>query len=318
MPLYVTEDEVRRLVDMSDSLTAVEAGFRRWGQGGTANLVRRRLPLPGAVYQTMAASLPDDVFGAKAYYVLPAGRNFTVFLHSLSEGRLLAMIEADWMSQLRTGAATGVAARYMARGDAARIGIIGAGTQARAQLIALAAVRKIASVAVYSRDAARRAAFAEAMSADLGVAVAPVSSPAACIDGADMVVTITNAGEPLFDGSALAPGCFVAAAGANRLARREIDVETVRRAAVVAVDDPEQARLESGELTAAVDAGVLGWDAVVPFGDIVTGRRAGRGDDADITLYKSLGIAIEDVAFAKTVYERALAAGAGEQFGGSR
>ena len=177
MPLYIAENEVRALVDMADALAAVEAGFRRWGHGDTANLPRRRLALPGAVYQTMAAILPeDDVFGAKAYYVLPAGRNFTVFLHSLSQGRLLAMIEADWMSQLRTGAATGVAARHMARADAARVGIIGAGTQARAQLMALAAVRDLSEVAVFSRDAARRGAFAETMSRELGVPVRPVAS----------------------------------------------------------------------------------------------------------------------------------------------
>jgi len=316
VPLYITEDEVRGLVGMSDALAAVEAGFRRWGTGETRNLPRRRLPLPGAVYQTMAAALPeDDVFGAKAYYVLPTGRNFTVLLHSLSQGRLLAMIEADWMSQLRTGAATGVAARYMARADAARVGIIGTGIQARAQLVALAAVRDVAEVAVYSRDAGRRAAFAEAMSGELGVFVRPVDSAAGCIEAADMVVTITNAGEPLFDGSALASGAFVAAAGANRMARREIDVATVGRAAVVSVDDPEQARIESGELAAAVEAGVIAWDAVVPFGDIVTGRRPGRTGASGITLFKSLGIAIEDIAFARIVYEKARAAGAGRRFG---
>lgn len=316
MPLYITEDEVRRLVDMDDALAAVEAGFRRWGQGDTANLPRRRMPLPGAVYQTMAASLPDDdIFGAKAYYVLPTGRNFTVFLHSLSQGRLLAMIEADWMSQLRTGAATGVAAKFMARTEASRVGVIGSGTQARGQLMALAAVRNLTGIRVFSRDPARRAAFAAAMEAELGVAAQPAGSAADCVGTADMVVTITNAGEPLFDGAALQPGAFVSAAGANRLTRCEIDVETVRRAALVAVDDPEQARIESGELTAAVEAGVIGWEQVVPFGDIVAGRYVGARDAADITLFKSLGIAIEDVAMAKTVYERALAAGAGSRFG---
>lgn len=316
MPLYITEAEVRRLVDMNDALAAVEAGFRRWGRDGTANLSRRRMPLPGAVYQTMAAALPDDdVFGAKAYYVLPAGRNFLVTLHSLSEGRLLAMIEADWMSQLRTGAATGVAARHMARADAARVGIIGAGTQARGQLMALAAVRDLSEIAVYSRDPLRRAAFAETMAGELGIAARPADSAEACIASADIVVTMTNAGEPLFEGAALPAGAFVAAAGANRLNRCEIDVDTVRRAAVVAVDDPDQARLEAGELNAAVEAGALGWDDIVPFGDIVAGRRPGRIAAGDVTLFKSLGIAIEDIAFAKTVYDRALAAGAGSRFG---
>jgi ornithine cyclodeaminase/alanine dehydrogenase-like protein (mu-crystallin family) len=264
----------------------------------------------------MAASLPDDdVFGAKAYYVLPTGRNFTVCLHSLSQGRLLAMIEADWMSQLRTGAATGVAARHLARSGAARVGIIGVGTQARAQLLALAKVRALACVTVYSRDPARRAAFAAAMTDEIGVPVEPVGSAAECVAAADMLVTITNAGEPLFDGAALRPGTFVAAAGANRLVRREIDVETVRRAGVIAVDDPEQARLESGELAAAVEAGALRWDDVVPFGDIVAGRHPGRGGDGDITLFKSLGIAIEDVALARIVYDKAVAVGAGRRFG---
>ncbi|CAN0349083.1 unnamed protein product [Discosporangium mesarthrocarpum] len=317
MPLYITEDEVRRLVDMDDALTAVEAGFRHWGQGDTANLPRRRLPLPGAVYQTMAASLPDDdVFGAKAYYVLPAGRNFTVFLHSLSQGRLLAMIEADWMSQLRTGAATGIAARYLAQPGAGKVGIIGSGTQARAQLMALAAVRDLTDISVFSRDPARRTDFAAAMEAELGIAARPAESAAACVAAADMVVTITNAGEPLFDGALLRPGAFVSAAGANRPTRREIDVETVRRAALVAVDDPEQARIESGELAAAVEAGAIEWDAVVPFGDIVTGRHAGRGDGTGITVFKSLGIGLEDIAMAKMVYERALSVGAGREFGG--
>ncbi|MEK9661493.1 MAG: ornithine cyclodeaminase family protein, partial [Alphaproteobacteria bacterium] len=216
---------------------------------------------------------------------------------------------------LRTGAATGVAARYMAALDAETVGIIGSGTQARAQLMALAAVRPLREIGVFSRDAARRAGFAASMEAELGVAARPVGSAAECVAGAEMVVTITNAGEPLFDGALLQPDAFVSAAGANRPARREIDVETVRRAALVAVDDPEQARIESGELTAAVEAGAIGWDAVVSLGDIVAGRHGGRNGDGGIAVFKSLGIGIEDVAMAKTVYERALAAGAGSRFG---
>lgn len=312
MAIYIGEEDVTALVGMDDAVAALDGAFRHWGTAETANLARRRLPLPGSVYQVMAAALPaDDVFGAKLYYVLPGGRNFMVLLHSLSEGRLLAMIEADWMSQLRTGAATGLAARHLARPDASRAAVIGAGTQARAQLMALHAVRPLEGASVFSPTPDRRETFARSMSENLEIPVTAAGSIEACIDGADMIVTITSASEPVLTGEMLSSGTFVSAAGANRLAKREIDTACFARAGAVVVDDREQAEAESGEIAAAVEEGAIGWARIAELGELVTGRAAGRSAPGEITLFKSLGIALEDVAIANLVYRRALEAGRG-------
>jgi len=312
MALYITDAEVRRLVGMEDALAALEGAFAHWEADGTANVPRQRMKLPVRSMNMMAAALPaEDVFGHKAYF--RGCQLFTLF--SIGERRLLALIEAQTLGALRTGAATGIAARRLARADARTVGLVGAGRQGRTQLMAVCATHDIREVRVFSRTSETRDAFASGMADTLGIPVVASPDAESCIRGADIAIAMTNSAEPVILGDWLAPGAFVAATGANAYARRELDDAAVLRADRIVTDQRSQARMEARELIDLADAGGLVWEDVVELGDIVAGRAPGRQSDDQILVFKSLGIALEDVAFGKVIYERALAAGAGETFG---
>lgn len=311
MPLYLTEDDVGRLVGVGDAIAALERCFPYWDRDGARNLPRQRLPLPQRAVNIMAASVPQlGVFGTKVYF----RGCFHVTLYDIEGRRMLALIEAGLLGALRTGAASGVATRLLARADAATLALIGTGRQARTQLLAVAAVRDLTEVRVFGRDAGRRAAFARDMAAETGIKIAPSDSAEDCVRGADIVVAATNASEPVVLGDWLAAGAHVNAIGANAYARRELDEDAVRRAALVAVDDRDQAKIEARELIDLAGSGALDWADVAELGPLLRGDVAGRGSADDITLYKSLGVAFEDVVFAKEIFDRARAEGAGMAF----
>jgi ornithine cyclodeaminase/alanine dehydrogenase-like protein (mu-crystallin family) len=234
-------------------------------------------------------------------------------LYSAQDGRLLAVIEADRLGQMRTGAASGVATRYLAREDAASVGLIGAGWQAQSQLMAVCAARPIRTVRVYSRNAARAQAFAEALSAQLGIAITPVASAQAAVRDADVVITATSTRDPVLLGDWLEGGQHVNAVGSNQPARRELDSDAVVRCDRIVVDSLEQARIEAGDLLAPLTEGRLSWERVDELANVIVGRSPGRSSPDEITLFKSLGLAIEDMAVAAHVYQRALARGRGER-----
>jgi alanine dehydrogenase len=226
---------------------------------------------------------------------------------------LLAMLQADRLGQMRTGAASGVASKYMARADARRVGIFGTGWQARSQLEAVCAVRPIQSVKAFGRDATRRQTFCAEMSQQLGLPVEPAATPEAVVQSMDVVITSTNAREPLFDGDWLELGAHVNAIGSNALIRREIDDTTVRRCAHIVVDSKEQARLESGDLLGPLERGLIHWEQVRELGDVVAGLIPGRGQASDITLFESHGLALWDLAAGMAVYEAAKLKGVGSE-----
>ena len=310
-PIYLTEADVGRLVTVKDAIATLEALFATWGQPSTANLPRQRARLAGAAFNLMGAAYgAKGVHGLKAYSGVK-GAEFHTLLYSSLDGKLKAMIEADLLGQIRTGAASGVATKLLANADAHTLAVIGAGKQSRTQIAAVCAVRPITRVKVFSRTAEHREAYARSVEKELGVQVLPASSAQACVAEADVVVTITNAAEPVCVAEWLADGAHVNVAGANSYDRREVDADTVLRAAVKATDHLEQAKVEAGEFRELVAAGKLAWSAIRELGELVTGKAAGRASRSDLTLFKSLGIALEDVAFAELVYQRALAAGVG-------
>jgi len=310
MPLYIKEDDVDSLVDVKDAIAALEEGFRHWRRDGTENRPRQRLPLPAPAraLNIMAASSPSlGLCGLKAYF----GGCHHVLLHSLEERRLLAVIEAGRLGAIRTGAASGVATRYLARDDASVVGIVGTGRQARTQLAAVAAVRPVRIARVFGRDAGRRQAFAAEMADALSCEVVPCDTAEDCVRDAQIVIAATNSAEPVVFGDWLAPGTHVNAVGANGYARRELDDAAVVHAALVVTDDRDQARTEARELIDLARDGRLDWDDVVELGDLVQHNHPGRKNARDITLFKSLGIALEDIAFGKVIYDRAVASGRG-------
>jgi ornithine cyclodeaminase/alanine dehydrogenase len=314
--LYLTEADVARLVTVTDALAVLEEAFALWRDPGTTNLPRQRAKLAAGSLNLMGAACEKKgIYGLKAYFAGKGGARYHALLYAADGGGLLAMIEADLLGALRTGAASGLATRLMANPDASTLAVIGAGKQARTQAAAICAVRKIDRIRVFSPTREHRTAFAFALADELGRETEPVDSGETCVDGADIVVTITKSAEPVCRAAWLKPGAHVNAAGANAADRRELDPEIVARAAVRVTDDRAQAQVEAAEFRDLVSAGRLAWSDVHELGDVVAGRVPGRGAASDITVFKSLGIALEDIAFAELIYRRARAAKVGRALG---
>jgi alanine dehydrogenase len=311
-PIYLTEADVARLVTVKDAIATLEELFATWGQPPTVNLPRQRARLAGGAFNLMGAAYgAKAVHGLKAYAGLK-GAQFHMLLYSSLDGRLKAMIEADLFGQMRTGAASGLATRLMANPDAHTLGVIGTGRQSRTQVIAVCAVRPIKRIRVFARTPEHRQVYARSLEKELGVETLPASSAEACVADANVVITITKSAEPVCRAEWLAPGAHVNAAGANSADRREVDAETVLRAGVKATDHVEQAKVEAGEFRDLVAAGKLAWSDIRELGEFVTGKAKGRTSPSELTLFKSLGIALEDVAFGELVYQRALTQGVGK------
>jgi alanine dehydrogenase len=306
MAIFLSEAQVEKLATMAMALEAVEEAFRLQGEGKTELAPRRRCRLQNGLLHVMSASLPTlGLAGLKCYTSTEDGVRFLVHLYDAQDGRLLAVMEANRLGQLRTGAASAVATKYMARPEVTRLGIIGTGFQARAQLEAICAVRPIRQIVAYGRDQERRERFCREMSEALGLTVTPASAPEEAVRDMDIVVTATTAREPVLCGEWLAKGTHLNAIGANSLSRQEIDVEAVRRSACVVVDSLEQAKMEKGDLARAVEAEAFYWEDARELGLVVIGDFPGREDDSEITLFESGGIALEDVAFAGRIYQAA-------------
>ena len=295
---------------MEDALDAVAAAFADPEQSATSNLPRQRLHLGTTRLNVMGGAIAaSGRLGVKAY---TGGENFCVLLFE-GDGRLLAAIRGRYLSLCRTGAATGVATRLLACDDSSSVGMVGAGFQATAQLRAIALVRPITSVKVWSRTAERATAFARQMGRELDLGVEPVGSPREAVEELDVVVTATTSVDPVVEGSWVSSVTHLNLVGANQVHRREVDAEVLGRSGVVVVDDLRQAEREAGELLAPVDRGVLLWEQVQLLGSLVAGGGRGREHDDEVTVFKSLGVGIEDVAVASLVYDRALLAGLGHQ-----
>jgi alanine dehydrogenase len=313
--LLLTEDDVRRLLTMETALEAVEQGLRKMGLDEAQNVPRSRVQTDHSILHTMAAAAKSlGVMGAKVYATSRKGQaHFHLSLFDGKTGALLCLMQADHLGQMRTGAASGVATKYMARPDATEVGIYGAGKQARTQLMAVCKVRRVRQVHVYSLSDERRRQFAEEMSEICQTEVVPTSHPERAAENKDIVITATTSREPVLSGQWLAQGAHVNAIGSNFITKAELDVAVFRRCAVVVVDSKEQARQEAGDFQQPLEEGVLHWSDVRELGQVVVGRYPGRKQPQDVTLFKSLGIALEDVAVAARVHARAQDEGVGER-----
>jgi len=314
MTLLLREADVRALLTMPMALEAVEESLRQQGNGELALHPRRRLKLPdNALLHYMAAGDPIHGFIAMKLYTSVRGVvRFVVPLFRSATGEMAALIEADALGQIRTGAATGIATKYLANANARAAGIIGTGYQARTQLEAVAAVRKLERVRAFGRDTERRAQFCREMSARIGVEAEPVDSGEKAVRGADIVITATSAMKIVLEGPWLSPGVHVNAIGANWAQKRELDNAAVARADEIVVDSIEQAKMEAGDLILAFANDAARWDAVRELGGIVAAKIPGRTAENQITLFKSNGIAAWDLSVAVRVYELAVARGLGQ------
>lgn len=306
MTLYLDDEDVATLLPMKDAIASVERAFTLLSDGAVVNEVRHRTGADGVELNVMWAVVPDDgVLGVKAYPVVrrdvSQGSELTVLLYSTTSGSLLAVVKGDKLGQLRTGAASAVATRALARRDARRLAVYGTGYQALSQVCALAAVLPtLDTVKVVGRSAARRDAFIDHVREIVSVDVKGAQPQAAA--GADILVTATGSATPVLHGRWVGSGTHVNAIGSNAAAKRELDRALLERASLIAVDDAMVAAQECGDLIAN------GWDQrnVVPVGDILTKKSTGRRGVDDITLFESQGLAVQDVVCAAIVYARAL------------
>jgi alanine dehydrogenase len=311
MAIFLREEDVIRLLPINEAIQMVEQGFKEQGNGTGVNLPRERAQAGNMGVTMMVAALGER--GVAGFKTMGAGKPL-VLLYGGEPRQLLAVMEAGSLGQIRTGAASGVATRYMAREDASSVGMVGTGNQAITQLSAVCAVRPIQTIKAYSRTQERREEFCRTMSDSLGIQVLPVSSAQEAVQGTDIAIAITNVRtlEPVIIGDWLEPGMHINAAGANSLARRELDDAAVMRCSIIAADAVDQAKIECADLVMPADSGILSWDAVLELGQVVTGKASGRASANDITLFESQGIALEDVAVAAHIFERAKTEGVGE------
>ena len=249
--------------------------------------------------------------GYKAYTTSKKGTNFHVALYDGKTGSQLALIQADYLGQVRTGAASGVATQYMARPDAQEVGLFGSGKQARTQLQAVCAVRKVRRVQVYSPNEERRRQFAQEMTDLCQCEIEPVPRPEMAAEDKDIVITATTSREPVLNGHWIAEGTHLNVIGSNFLGKAEVDAVTVRRCESIVVDSKDQARIEAGDFVAALEEGSIHWADIHELGQVIVGRYTGRAHSQDVTLFKSLGLALEDIAVAARVVAKAQAAGVG-------
>jgi len=305
--LHINESEVKSIFTMPRAIEAVEAISQRQAAGEVLVHPRRRFELPdGAFFHHMAAAdVPGGFVATKQYTYVGGKLKFLVSLFSTKNGDLLSLIEADILGQMRTGAASGVATKYLARKDAVTAGIVGTGLQARTQLEAIVAARELKSVKVYGRDPERREKFASETSARFGISVKAVATPIEATADVSIICTATTANQPVVSGEGVSPGTHINAIGANHMKKRELDAATVAKCSRIYVDSIEQSRQEAGDLVLGFAGHEQRWDTVRELSSLVAGICPGRTDDSQITLFKSNGIAAWDLAAAVCVYRLA-------------
>jgi alanine dehydrogenase len=308
VPLYLTEAEVAELLTPADALSAVEACFLRLARGEVDNRPRVRQKADGGVFAVMSAVDNElRLAGLKSYLWVPGGTPFVAGLFDIERGALAAVIEADKLGQLRTGAASGVAARYLAREGAGTLGVIGCGWQAESQVECIReAVPTIDRVVAYCRDEERLNTFCRKVNAEPGETHRDAGAQ-------DIVVTATTSRDPVLRGEWLEPGALICAIGANDRRSRELDNTVLQRASFVCCDSIEQAKLESGDLIEPIEQGVLDWLEVHELQEVVAGEVQGRQSADDIVLFKSNGLAAWDVAVGALALERAREQGVGRE-----
>ncbi len=319
--LVVTQSELPALLPMRECIDVVATVLEAVARGDVVLPLRQQLVLPdgsGRLVTMPAFTTAPAALGLKVITVFPGNEasdvdshQGAVLLFEPEHGRLLAIMDASSITAIRTAAASAVATRLLARADASELALLGSGVQARTHLEAMLCVRPIRRVRVWSRTPAHAQACARQMAERHGIPVEALPSARAAVQGADVVCTVTSAREPVLEGEWLAPGAHVNAVGSSTRTHRELAADAVRRARLY-VDRRESTLAESGDFLLAKADGAVGDDHIVgEIGEVLLGKVEGRRSPDEITLFKSLGLAVEDLAAAWHVYQAALARGGG-------
>jgi len=294
---YLNEKDVEHLLTMPMALDAVGQALRDRALSRAVDVPRVRAHIPAGTLHMVLGAAPELGFiGYKAYYAMHGkGTRYYLNLFNSGSGKLDAIIDASYIGMVRTGAASGVATRFLAREDAKVVAMIGAGKQAVGQLEAVCNVREIREVRVYNRTPERAAKFCALMSPRLNVSLKVAATVAEAVHGADVINLITKSASPILAGNLLESGQHINAAGSNALSRRELDEESVRRCSRIVVDSRGTARKECGDLLPLVEKGLLDWETLPELGEVIAGRVPGRTAKEEITLYESHGMAVQDI-----------------------
>lgn len=300
-PVFLAESELDGLLSMSDGIEVLRAAHYAYAEGRAGLLPRAHLRRDDSILHAVGGFV-EDTFGVKAWLYTSAGASPVLNLFDASDGRVLAVLEAFRLGQLRTAATAGLGTDLLARKDAQVLGLLGTGKQAQAQAMAIAAVRPIRLIKLFGRDPRRRTELAEKLRADLELEVIEASTIEEAFDDADVVTAVTRASDPIVSGSLLSDGLHLNAVGAIVRGRRELDADALARCDRVVVDSLEQARTDSGELVVAVEEGALEWDRVRALGDVVADAPPRRPDE--VTLNKNVGVGFADVAIGRELLRR--------------
>jgi ornithine cyclodeaminase/alanine dehydrogenase len=325
MTLLLSRQDVQAVLTMQDAIEAVEGAFRQQALGNLIMPLRTaiRIPEHNGLHLGMPAYIggESDALGLKVVTVYPdnpAEHGLpttigTLLLNDPRTGAPLAIMDAGFLTAMRTGAVSGVATKCLARQEASVVGVFGAGVQARTQLMAVCAVRSVARALVLDVSEEAQCAYCDEMSAKLGIEVVAEGDARQLVQAADILVAASSAHEPLFDGAWLRPGTHINGIGSHSPGARELDTTTILRAKVV-VDLTEAALAEAGDLMIPIEEGAITADHIhATLGEVVAGQRPGRESDEEITVFKSVGLALQDVSTAIRVYHLALEKGVGQE-----
>ena len=309
MGILITENDVKNLLTMELAICSLEEIFKKESIKDSVNSSRIRINLPEGSLNFMAASSKSlNLIGTKSY--IPKTKTaikFYVQLYDGENGNLLSVIEANLMSRIRTGAASGLATKYLAKKNSSVLGIIGTGTQALHQAIAICKVRKIKTINIYSRNVNNRKNFCALINKNINnVNAISVKTSKECVENADIITTITNSDSPVFSSKWIKPGTHINAAGSNVSTKREIDKETISKASTIVTDNIDQAKIECGDLIQPISIGITSLDKINTLSDLITGKIKGRSTDNEITIFESQGVAIEDLAIGSLLYDLAV------------
>lgn len=313
--IYIDEATASKILNMDNALNLVEESFTTYAQGKSFNMTRQRMRIrKGALHMLPGAVPYKNVIGFKAYTSFRAGLIFKVHLYDAENGNPLAIVDANEIGRLRTGAATGIATKYMAKKESNTAFIFGGGFQAEAQLEAVYKTSNIKKAFVTTRKIENAQAFADKMSKSLGIEIIPTQNIENDLPQADIIITITTAVKPLFEHTMLNPnGVHINGAGSNALIRAEVPEKTIEAAEVLAVDSKDVAAIECGDILPSLEKGRLHWNEILELGEITAGFRPGRVTENGITIFQSQGMGLQDIMCAEYIYRKAVAENLGKE-----
>ena len=301
--LFLSEKEVQQILTMEMAIDGVEVAFRKMALEEAFSIPRTRCQTDQTVLHLLSGSAKTlGVLGFKAYTTNRRGARFHVTIYDGKTGEMLSLMQAGYLGEMRTGAASGVATKYLARPESKVLAIIGSGKQARTQVMGVCAVRPIETIRVFSPNEERRRSFCQELRPLCNSEVVESGTAQEAVRGADIVCTATSSREPVLKGEWLSPGMHLNIVGSNFLAKSEIDTEVIKRSNRIVIDHAEQGRIEAGDFVESLNQQLFSWPDVTELGRVVATRQPGRETSSQITLFKSLGIGLEDVAVAMKVY----------------